>query len=153
MQLDSKVEELLANFKTQRDAIQDMINEVDALRVQVAQLFPETVDARTRKFLEEKVKTMVGFYNVLLDMRKEISKSIKDELDVRRRLTDEELDLEDIDELLDVGALAKKVEKFAETKTKIQNKRIEDHRGMDELAEKGIEVPGMKELKELEEGE
>ena len=153
MQLDEKVEALLANFSTQRNAIQEMIDEVEKLRKQVALLFPDTVDARTRKFLEEKVKTMVGFYNVLLDMRKEISKSIKDELDIRRRLTDEDIDLGDIEELLDVGALAKKVEKFSDQKIRIQNKRIKDHRGMEELAEKGIDVPGMKELKELEEGE
>ena len=153
MQLDAKVEELLTQFAVQRNAIQSMIDEVEALRTQVSQLFPETIDARTRKFLEEKVKTMVGFYNVLLDMRKEISKSIKEEMDMRRRLTDEELDLEDVDSLLDIGSLAKKVEKFQDQKIKIQNKRIEDQKGIDELEEKGIDVPGMKELKELEEGE
>lgn len=153
MQLDAKVEELLTQFGIQRNAIQDMIDEVEALRTQVSQLFPETIDARTRKFLEEKVKTMVGFYNVLLDMRKEISKSIKEEMDMRRRLTDEELDLDDVDSLLDIGSLAKKVEKFQDQKIKIQNKRIKDQKGIDELEEKGIDVPGLKELKELEEGE
>ena len=122
MQLDAKVEELLEQFSIQRNAIQSMIDEVEALRAQVSQLFPETIDARTRKFLEEKVKTMVGFYNVLLDMRKEISKSIKEEMDMRRRLTDEELDLDDVDSLLDIGSLAKKVEKFQDQKIKIQRK-------------------------------
>lgn len=153
MQLDEKVEQLLADFSVQRNAIQNMIDEVEALRSQVSQLFPDTIDARTRKFLEEKVKTMVGFYNVLLDMRKEISKSIKDEMDMRRRITDEELDLDDVDSLLDIGSLAKKVEKFQDQKIKIQNKRLKNFKGMNELEEKGIDVPGMKELKDLEEGE
>ena len=151
IQIDEQVEALLEEFKVQRNEIKDMVEEIEKLRTQVAKLFPESVDARTRKFLEDKVKTMVGFYNVLLDMRKEISKSVKDEMEMRRRLTSEEFDPEDIDTLLDIADLSKKVEKFSEQKTKLQNKRIKDHKGISELEEKGIEVPGLKELKELEE--
>lgn len=150
MQLDELVEGLLAEFKTQRDQIKDMVAEVDQMRKDVNQLFPESVDARTRKFLEDKVKAMVGFYNVLLDMRKEISKSIKDELEVRRRLDSDDFDPEDIDSLLDIRELSKKVEKFAVDKTKIQNSRLKEQKGMKELEEKGIDVPGLNELKELE---
>jgi hypothetical protein len=153
IQIDEQVQDLLSEFKVQRDEIKDMVEEIEKLRSQVALLFPESVDARTRKFLEDKVKTMVGFYNVLLDMRKEISKSVKDEMEMRRRLTSEDFDPEDIDTLLDIADLSKKVEKFSEQKMKLQNKRISDHKGISELEEKGIDVPGLKELKELEEGD
>jgi hypothetical protein len=153
IQIDEQVQDLLSEFKVQRDEIKDMVEEIEKLRSQVALLFPESVDARTRKFLEDKVKTMVGFYNVLLDMRKEISKSVKDEMEMRRRLTSEDFDPEDIDTLLDIADLSKKVEKFAEQKTNLQNKRIKAHKGISELEEKGIDVPGLKELKELEEGD
>ena len=151
MQLEGLVEGLLNEFKSQRDQIVAMVEEVEGLRKQVALLFPESIDSRTRRFLEDKVKAMVAFYNVLLDMRKEISKSIKDELEVRRRLDDNEVDLEDIDSLLDIRELSKKVEKFGDDKTKLQKKRIDKQKGMDELEEKGIEVPGLNELRELEE--
>ncbi len=150
MQIDEQVQELLDEFKAQRNEIKGMVVEIEGLRKKMELLFPESIDARTRKFLEDKVKTMVAFYNVLLDMRKEISKSVKEEMDMRRRLTDGDLELDDIDELLDIGALSKKVEKFAEEKVKIQNKRLKDHKGLDELEEKGIEIPGLKELKESE---
>lgn len=150
MQMDERVEELLGEFNSQRIEIKNMITEIEELRTSVSMLFPETIDARTRKFLEEKMKTMVAFYNVLLDMRKEISKSIKDELDIRRRITEDGLDVEDVDALLDIGELARKVEKFSEMKDAMKNKRIEAHKGISELEEKGIEIPGLKELKELE---
>lgn len=151
MQLEGLVEGLLDEFKAQRVQIVSMVEEVEGLRQQVALLFPESIDSRTRRFLEDKVKAMVAFYNVLLDMRKEISKSIKDELEVRRRLDTNDVDLEDIDSLLDIRELSKKVEKFGEDKNKLQKKRIDKQRGMDELEDKGIEVPGLNELRDEEE--
>ena len=151
MQLEGVVEGLLDEFKAQRVQIVSMVEEVEGLRQQVALLFPESIDSRTRRFLEDKVKAMVAFYNVLLDMRKEISKSIKDELEVRRRLDTNDVDLEDIDSLLDIRELSKKVEKFGEDKNKLQKKRIDKQRGMDELEDKGIEVPGLNELRDEEE--
>jgi cell division protein FtsB len=149
--MDEQIEALLSEFKSQRDEIKGMVEDIEKLRSQVALLFPDSIDARTRKFLEDKVKTMVGFYNVLLDMRKEISKSVKDEMEMRRRLTSEDVDLEDIDSLLDIADLSKTVEKFAAQKEKMQNRRMREHKGISELEEKGIDVPGLKELKELEE--
>jgi hypothetical protein len=153
MQLDEIIIDLLKEFKDQRDKIKEMVVEVEDLQEQVSLLFPDKVDARTRKFLEDKVKTMVAFYNVLLDMRKEISKSVKEELDFRRRLENEEFDPEDLSELLDVSELSKKVDQFLDKKTKLRDKRIKESKGLAELEEKGIEIPGLKELKEEEEGD
>lgn len=153
MKVDDIILGLLLEFKSQRDEVVAMVEEVEDLRSQVSLLFPEKIDIRTRKFLEDKVKAMVGFYNVLLDMRKEISKSIKDELDFRRRLETEEFDPEDISEFLDIHELSKKVDKFKQQKITLQNKRIETSKGLGELAEKGIEVPGLKELNDIEEGD
>jgi len=150
MEIEDKINDLLNEFKTQRDAIKEMIEEIEKMRCQVALLFPDTIDARTRKFLEDKIKAMVGFYNVLLDMRKEVSKSVKDELELRRRMTEDDFDPEDIDNLLDISEISKKVEKFQQQKDKIKMDRLNKHKGMKELEEKGIEVPGINELRELE---
>lgn len=150
MQIDDIVISLLIEFKEQREQIKGMVTEVEMLRDQMSMLFPEKINATTRKFLEDKIKTMVSFYNVLLDMRKEISKSVREELDFRRRLENEEFDPDDISDLLDISDISKKVEKFKENKQKLQNKRIEKSKGIGELEEKGIEVPGLNALKELE---
>ena len=150
MQADTVVERLLLEFKDQREQIKNMVDEVEKLRAQISLLFPESIDARTRKFLEDKIKTMVAFYNVLLDMRKEITKSLKDELDVRRRLEDGD-ELGDIAEMLDISDMARRVETFKKAKTDIQDKRLKKYRGLDELKEKGLEIPGLNELKEGDE--
>lgn len=151
MEIEDKINDLLQEFGAQRDAIKDMVIEIEKMRVQVSMLFPESIDMRTRKFLEDKIKAMVGFYNVLLDMRKEISKSVKDELELRRRMTDDEFDPDDIDNLLDISEISRKIEKFQDQKNKIKNDRLKGHKGIAELEEKGIDVPGINELRELEE--
>lgn len=149
---ESKFEELLTEFKDQRDQIKNMIIEIEDLRSQIKLLFPNTLDARNRRFLEDKVKTMVAFYNVLLDMRKEVSMSIKSELEARRKIKTGEIDPSDIDGLLDIRDLSKQVEKFQAEKVKAQNKRtLKQKTSIVELQEKGIEIPGLKELKETEE--
>lgn len=153
MELTGIVQTLLNEFEIQRNEIKDMVVEIEKMRQQVALLFPDVIDMRTRKFLEDKIKAMVGFYNVLLDMRKEISKSVKDELEFRRRITDDDFDPENIDELLDISELSRKVEKFQQQKDTIKHTRMKNSKGMDELEEKGIEVPGLDALRELEEGE
>ena len=60
-EMDERIMALLGEFSTQRDAIKDMIKEVEVLRGKVDLLFPERIDAITRRFLEDKVKTMVSF--------------------------------------------------------------------------------------------
>jgi hypothetical protein len=151
MEIEDKINDLLEEFKIQRDAIKDMIIDIEKMKTQVSLLFPETIDVRTRKFLEDKIKAMVGFYNVLLDMRKEVSKSVKDELELRRRMTDDEFDPDDIDNLLDISEISRKIESFQLKKDKIKHDRLKKHKGMAELEDKGIEVPGINELRELEE--
>jgi len=66
-------------------------------------------------FFEEKVKAMTAFFNSLLDMRKEINKSLKDEMEVRRKLLKDDFGEEsDIEEKLNLSirGIAKKVDKF-----------------------------------------
>jgi len=143
-----KIEILLTEFSQQRQAIMGMVTEVESLRGQMELLFPETIDARTRKFLEDKVKTMVSFYGVLLDMRKEISKNIKDEVEIRRRVEGGELGADDIEEMLDVRDIAKKMESFAKKKRQIQDDRLDKNKGIRELEDHGIEIPGLRALKD-----
>ena len=53
-------------------------------------------------FFEQKVKTATGIFSAILDIRKEISKNIKDEMEMLRRMPgDGSNDLTDISELAD----------------------------------------------------
>jgi len=107
------LDSLLSEFKEQRDAIKAMITDLDAIKTKVDSLFPQKMDQRFIRIFEEKVKAATGIFNTLLDMRKEITKSLKDEIELRRRLLKDDLgEAESLEELFDIRKIAKKVENF-----------------------------------------
>ena len=111
---------LLQEFKEQRESIKNMIEDIEKLQENIDTIFPQSLDKRYTRFFEEKVKTITGFFNVLLDMRKEITKSIKDEIEIRRRLTKDDIgESGTIEDLLDIRKIAKKVETFKKQSEKI----------------------------------
>jgi len=101
---------LLVEFKEQREALKDMINDLDDLKANIDKLFPEKLDQRYQRFFEEKVKSATGLLNLLLDIRKEITRTIKDEIEIRRRIKDPNVD-SNLEEMINVRSIVKKVEK------------------------------------------
>jgi len=103
-------EELLEQFKGNRDKLITMINDLEKIQEKIERLIPESLDKRYKFFFEERVKTIIGVFTALLDIRKEISRSLKDEIDLRRKLTlgDEE----SVEESIDIIGLAKRVERL-----------------------------------------
>jgi len=96
-----------------------MIVDLELIKNKIDKLFPESLDKRFIRFFEEKVKTATGIFNSILDMRKEITKSLKDEIEIRRKLTggiDEDFDN------IDIHKLASKIEKLNKTKDKLKEK-------------------------------
>ena len=139
---DDIIIELLKEFNIHRVEINKMINELEDIRSKVDTLIPTSLDARFIRFFEEKIKSITGLFNSLLDMRKEIAKSIKDEIDIRRRLTTSEK-LIDIEDMLDVRKMVGKIDEFKKVKDKIQEKRIFESQNQE--IEKGIDIPGLSE--------
>lgn len=137
-----KIEELLVEFTTHRNAIKDMINDLEKIRVKIDRLIPDSLDNRYIRFFEEKVKSITGLFNSLLDMRKEIAKSIKDEIDIRRRIKDRPLDA-DLEELLDVRSMVQKIDKFKDETEKLKEKRGSKEQTVD----KTIIIPGINDEK------
>lgn len=112
------IDSLLSEFKAQRDEIKKMIEELQEARTNINNIFPEKLDQRYRYYFEEKVKAVTNLFSVLLDMRKEINKSLKDEIELRRKIKGPgEIDLEDI---LDVRKIARSVEHFNDEVKKIK---------------------------------
>lgn len=139
-QYEKKVEQLLVIFEQNRTAIMDMIGDLEKLKDKLDTIFPETTDARHMRFFEEKVKAISSFFNVLLDMRKEINKSLKDEIEMRRKTEGKEDDL-DIEGLLDIRQATRKIEKFQRHADRIKEKRISNIKNL-ELPD-GVGVPGV----------
>lgn len=113
------IQSLLDDFQAQRMALLQMVTDVEKLKVDIDKLFPEKLDARYSRFFEDKVKTAVAMFNVLLDIRKELLKTTKDEIDIRRRVVGKG----DLNDLIDVRKLAKKIENFDAKKNRLQQKK------------------------------
>jgi len=90
--MDKISDDLLKKLKTSRDKLEDYSNEVEELRDDVINLFPKTMDYRKKWIFEERIKTTSQFYDSLLRVRQEINKSIKDEIELRRKLNEKEFD-------------------------------------------------------------
>lgn len=105
------IDELLDQFKGHRDAILAMIDDLEVIKKKVDTIIPESIDRRYARFFEEKVKSVTDFFSTMLDMRKEITKSLKDEVELRRKIVIKDAAIS-LDEIIDVRGLAKKVEKF-----------------------------------------
>jgi uncharacterized protein YukE len=137
---EEKVRELLVVFEKNRDSIMEMISDLEKLKNKLDTIFPETADARYMRFFEEKVKAVSSFFNVLLDMRKEINKSLKDEIEMRRRVEGKDAEV-DLESLLDVRAATRKIEDFKDASDRMKKKRIKNIKEM-ELPE-NVTVPGI----------
>ena len=108
---DQIIVDLLGEFKDHRDAIMEMIRDIEKLKAKIDTIIPEKLDARYVRFFEEKVKTATEFFKALLEMRKEIQKSLKDEIELRRKIDvkDQSMDITDV---IDIRKMADKVEQI-----------------------------------------
>ena len=118
--VDDFEEGLLSEYREQRKALKLMIIDLEKLKDKIDKIFPDSLDKRYMRFFEEKVKSATGLFSTILDMRKEINKSIKDEFEIRRKMKGADGDSEDD---ADIIALAEKVEALNK-RTNVSNKKI-----------------------------
>lgn len=135
------VEKLLKEFEDHRDAIKEMITELNGIKQNIDKLIPKSLDARYIRFFEEKVKTITQLFTSLLEMRKEITKSVREEIDLRNKLEVKD-GIEDIEEMIDIRKVASRVEQFKEEQQKFKD-QIEKHDLSDYT---DIEIPGVNAL-------
>lgn len=99
---------LLNEYKEQREALKIMVIDLESMRKKIDNIFPsEFKDARYKFIFEQKIKTATELLKTLLDIRREITKSIKDEIEIRKKITPNK---DDDGEDLDIRTLAKKIE-------------------------------------------
>jgi hypothetical protein len=137
---EERITFLLKEYDDHRAAIKNMIADLEKIRVRIDTLIPDTLEARYMRFFEEKVKSITGLFNSLLEMRKEIAKSVKDEIEIRRRIKSDD-DMIDIEDLLDVRTMADKIDKFKEETIKNQKSRLKIVQ--EQKINEDIEIPGL----------
>ena len=127
--------DLLSEFKEHRNAVMDMVRDIERLKENIDRIIPEKLDARYVRFFEEKIKTATEFFKTLLEMRKEIQKSLKDEIELRRKIQikDESVGIEDI---VDIRKMADKIDQFQKKKEELKQKTVKEAvEATDEIAE------------------
>lgn len=103
---------LIEEFAEQRAQLKVMVLELEKLKEGIEKIFPERLDARYSRFFEEKIKTVTELFKAILDIKKEISKTIKDELDLRNKYEQGEEGEDDYLGDIDIRTLAKKLEQL-----------------------------------------
>jgi hypothetical protein len=136
----SKVEQLLAEYDDHRKAIREMIKDLEAIKEKVDRIIPDALEARYVRFFEEKIKTVTSLFNSLLDMRKEIARSIKEEIEIRRKVDKSDSDYE-LEDIFNVRDFADKIDDFKQEQRKLRNKI--EHKNLEEY--KDINIPGITE--------
>lgn len=136
---DKIIAGLLDEFKEHRNAIMGMIGDLEGIKSQIDRLIPASLDARYVRFFEEKVKSITALFNSLLDMRKELSKSLKDEIEIRRKI-DITSGGQSITEIIDIRDIAAKVEKFRVTQNRLKEKSLKSAKRETDEISKSIDV-------------
>lgn len=134
------IEKLIIQFEDQRIAIIEMIKQLESIKQKIDLLIPDTLDKRYLRFFEEKVKTITNLFTTLLEMRKEISKNLKEEIEIRRKIVMKESDY-DFESTIDVRKIADKIEIF---KKKRDDIKLKLDKSIEKSMEKeDIEIPGV----------
>jgi len=137
-----KVEELLKEYDEHRIAIKVMIVDLEALKENIDKIIPTSLEARYVRFFEEKIKTVTSLFNSLLEMRKEIARSVKEEIEIRRKVDKGESDY-DLEDIFNVRDFADKIDDFKQIQ---RDKREEITSKTKELTDyKDINIPGITE--------
>jgi hypothetical protein len=132
--------ELMLEFKNHRDAIMVMISDLEQIKQDVDRIIPKKLDARYARFFEEKIKSVTELFKTLLEMRKEIQKSLKEEIELRRKINVNDSE-KDIDDIIDIRGLAAKVQDFQEERIKMRTKTLKKaQRETDEIASEIVTI-------------
>ncbi len=108
-----KQNSLLEKLSGSRDKLEAYVSELELLKCKVDELFPKekgVQNYRSKWVFEEKVKTSTAFFDSLLKLRQEINKTIKDEIELRRKLLGK--DGEEIED--DIRGLADEIQSMEE---------------------------------------
>jgi|ADurb_Leu_02_Slu_FD_contig_111_46994_length_16237_multi_3_in_0_out_0_10 hypothetical protein len=139
--MGDRIEQLLKEFSEQRDALNKMVTELEVIKSKVDRLFPETLDSRYVRFFNEKVQSATELFKAVLDIRKEIMKSLKDEIEMRKKFELKIDDDEELEKLVDVRSLARKIEKINETRKSELEKKVEEFSSVqDEMESLSLET-------------
>jgi hypothetical protein len=94
------MDELLKKLGVSRDKLEEYVDDLEKIKGNIESIFPTDLkNYRNKWALDEKVKTTSQFFDSLLRIRQEINRTLKDEVEIRRKLvsrSDDEIAEEDV---------------------------------------------------------
>lgn len=118
-----RIEKLLDDFEEQRQALKNYVVEIEELKSNINQIFSKgQKDYRNFMVFEQKLRAATEFYKTILDMRREIIRTLKDESELRKKLL---TDSENLENQLDISELVDRVEQRKKDKEKLEEKYAE----------------------------
>jgi len=105
-------EQLISEYVEQKNKLKEMVAELEKLKIGIEKIFPEKLDARYSRFLEEKIKAVTELFKGILEIRKEITKNIKDEFELRSRYLEDKDSEDDKFGTADVRYIVKRIEQL-----------------------------------------
>ncbi len=119
------ISSLLKQFREIRESIEKMVVDLETVSKGISKIFPDNLQSKYTWIFEQRIKTMTETFKTLLEMRKEITKSLKDEIEVRRRIEKDSIgEGEDFESYLDIRKIAKRVEDFQKKSKRISEKVV-----------------------------
>ena len=122
--VDPKLLILIEEFAIQRVELNNMIKDLEKIKAKIDTLFPENLDKRYIRFFEEKMKSLTSLFGTILDIRKEIMKSVKTEFDLRKHLTEISDNSDDPLNDFDIDQFDKAISKLKKDHDKQKAKRV-----------------------------
>jgi len=92
MDENKELNSLLEELKENRKSLHDMLNDICDFRKNLDILMPSKTDFRNKFIMQEKMKSVTEILKGELAIRGQIDSSIKLEIDIRKKSTDEEID-------------------------------------------------------------
>ena len=111
---ETYTEKLLISLKNNRDELMSLIDELETFKKNISALFPEKIDQRYVRLFEEKIKTITSLFQLILEIRKEFTRQVVQEVELRRKLKIDDSE-KNIADLIDIRSIARKIEKLKET--------------------------------------
>ena len=113
--IDERVEKLFADYQSNRHQILNMVIDLEQYVGRLKTMIPDPGDKdfRNNYVFENKIKLVTEFFKIILEMRKEVGKLLKDEISLINKL---EPDTED--EIVDIHKKVKEIDKFIQENSK-----------------------------------
>lgn len=142
MEHSTIIDSLIVQFEEQRKSILDMIDKLESIKEKIDILIPDSLDKRYIRFFEEKVKTITNLFTTLLEMRKEISKNLREEIEIRRKITMKDDDF-DLDKSFDIRKIANTIDDFRKRRDGIKEKLEKSIQNSMGVNRDDIKIPGI----------